>query len=220
MAKQINFKELTEDFRKRSAAASKGWKTRRAREREAMTPQQRRSAAAKKGWQTRKKNSPEYQRRSAAARKGWETRRRRKTGDEGGPNRVDTCLKNLYSMIDNWTPQTTWSEKMKEAKQHDKDTLASIINGAIQEVGYWETARRLEENAEDALSSANVVLYDSDDDHVDHAMNRVVEIIRGRALTAAEAKNLEDATDRAQNIQTTPEEDDLLDFMESQVIKL
>ena len=133
---------------------------------------------------------------------------------------MDTCLKNLYSMIDNWTPQTTWSEKMKEAKQHDKDTLASIINGAIQEVGYWETARRPEENAEDALSSANVVLYDSDDDHVDHAMNRVVEIIRGRALTAAEAKKLEDATDRAQNIQTTPEEDDLLDFMESQPIKL
>lgn len=220
MPKQINFKELTEDFRKRSAAASKGWQTRRAREREAMTPQQRRSAAAKKGWETRKKNSPEYQRRSAAARKGWETRRRRKTDDEGGPNRVDTCLKNLYSMIDNWTPQTTWSEKMKEAKQHDKDTLASIIDGAIQEVGYWETARRLEENAEDALSSANVVLYDSDDDHVDHAMNRVVEIIRGRALTAAEAKKLEEATDRAQNIQTTPEEDDLLDFMESQVIKL
>lgn len=220
MAKQINFRELTEDFRKRSAAASKGWKTRRAREKEAMTPQQRRSAAAKKGWETRKKNSPEYQRRSAAARKGWETRRRRKTGYDGGPNRVDTCLKNLYSMIDNWTPQTTWSEKMKEAKQHDKDTLASIIDGAIQDVGYWETARRLEENAEDALSSANVVLYDSDDDHVDHAMNRVVEIIRGRALTAAEAKKLEDATDRAQNIQTTPEEDDLLDFMESQVIKL
>ena len=109
-------------------------------------------------------------------------------------------------------------DQLKFALQNRSFTSREV--GLDYEARLFILSRRLEENAEDALSSANVVLYDSDDDHVDHAMNRVVEIIRGRALTAAEAKNLEDATDRAQNIQTTPEEDDLLDFMESQVIKL
>lgn len=61
---------------KRSAAAKKGWETRR-RNAEAA----RRSAAAKKGWETRRQKerqrAAEHAKRSAAAKKGWETRRRR-----------------------------------------------------------------------------------------------------------------------------------------------
>ena len=58
--------------RTRSAAARKGWKTRRAGAR-------KRSAAARKGWKTRRAGA---RKRSAAARKGWKTRRARQKGTQ------------------------------------------------------------------------------------------------------------------------------------------
>jgi hypothetical protein len=69
--------------RRRSAAAVKGWDTRRRNAEHA-----KRSAAARKGAETRRLNqiraerSLRHAKRSAAARKGWETRRSRDA--EGG----------------------------------------------------------------------------------------------------------------------------------------
>lgn len=80
-------------FKRRSAAATKGWETRRANEERA-----RRSAAAIKGHETRRANerlrAAERERHSAARVKGWETRRRgalaRTFAETKGTGRGDT----------------------------------------------------------------------------------------------------------------------------------
>lgn len=208
MPKRVNFRDLSDEFRKRSAAAAKGWETRRANQRARMTAFERRSAAAKKGWETRRKRNPEYQRRSAAAKKGWATRKRNEIEQQGGPKRSDLVLRAFYDKISSWYPEPHWSEGMTMKKSMDKETLRSLMATAVQQEGYEEVAKRLEEEEFYSLDAANVILYDSDDDKVDQAFANIFQIVYNRAMTSEESKRVADAAENFQNQPTEYEDYD------------
>ena len=153
---------------------------------------------AVKAHEAAKKQTAAWQKRSAAAKKGWETRR---TIDRGMK-----VIKSLQEMIANWTPEKHWSDMTAAAKRDDKNTLQSLLNGAIQRDGEKEVAKRLEQNADQNLNNANVILYDSDDDRVDFALAAISSVINGQALTAKESAELSE------------EMEDLFGFYESTYI--
>lgn len=193
----------------RVAAAKKAAQTRRANipeavkkakaaEKRARTMEKKRKAAMEEAYQRNlaaKKQTAAWQKRSAAAKKGWETRR--------AIDRGMKVIKSLQEMISNWTPEKHWSDMTAAAKRDDKNTLQSLLNGAIQRDGEKEVARRLEQNADLNLNNANVILYDSDDDRVDFALAAISSVINGQALTAKESTELSE------------EMEDLMNFYES-----
>lgn len=165
---------------RRSAAAKKGWETRRRK----MSPQERRQRAAKKGWETRRRKTPEFQRRSQAAKKGWEKRR--------VADRAFAVLQQVREEIENWEPEASWSNTLTANKEQDVTTVRSLLEGAIERDGEKAVAMRLENNAEHVLSAIATVLYDSNQERVDSAVAAFANVINERALTAEESADLED----------------------------
>lgn len=189
---QITLRSMTPEFQARSAAAKKGWKTRRENLKQKQTPQERRSAAAKKGWETRRRKTPEFQRRSAAAKKGWDTRRRKNTEEQGGPVQSDQVLQAVLKLIFDWEPDDDWKPVTVERKRNDKDDLARVLADEISSSGRDVVARRLEENPE-SLEYANKVLYAYEDRETTSAFARFVSVLRGRTLTVNESKDINEA---------------------------
>lgn len=92
------------------------------------------------------------QERKIAARKAAETRKVRKAkkaqragpqldlpveaeSDEDLPLYTDLVLQQVEDMIDNWEPPSTWSEWFAETKRRDRNTLKSMLDGAISANG-------------------------------------------------------------------------------------
>lgn len=189
---QLTLRSITPEFQARSAAAKKGWKTRRENLKQKQTPQERRSAAAKKGWETRRRKAPEFQRRSAAAKKGWETRRRKKKEEEGGPVQSDQVLQAVLKLIADWEPDDNWKSETITRKREDKNELARVLSDEISSSGRDVVARRLEENPE-SLEYANTVLYAYEDRETSTAFAKFVAVLRGRPLTVDESKKINEA---------------------------
>lgn len=189
---QLTLRSMSPEFQARSAAAKKGWKTRRENLKQKQTPQERRSAAAKKGWETRRRKTPEFQRRSAAAKKGWETRRRKKMEEQGGPVQTDKVLMAVLDLIRNWAPDPSWRSVTVERKREDKDNLSNTISNEIISSGYDVVARRLEENPE-SLGYANHVLYDYEDKTTTAEFAKFISVLKGRPVNADESKKINNA---------------------------
>ena len=189
---QLTLRSMSAEFQARSAAAKKGWKTRRENLKQKQTPQERRSAAAKKGWETRRRKTPEFQRRSAAAKKGWETRRRKKMEEQGGPVQSDQVLQAVLKLIADWEPDDKWKSETIERKRENKNELARVLADEIASAGRDVVARRLEEHPE-SLEYANTVLYAYEDRETSAAFAKFVAVLRGRPLTVDESKKINEA---------------------------
>lgn len=144
------------------------------------------------------------QEQKAAAQKAAQTRFKKRTSStrtEAGqpPNDVDDVLQYLFELIANWRADTRWSTRFAEIKEHDKNVMANAIRGAINDIGERQVARNCQANAAEIKDLAWYICYGYSGSNKDRNTNadivRLVAIIRGRALTPDESKELQDIAD-------------------------
>lgn len=76
--------------------------------------------------------------------------------------KVDTkILDRVQEKIQNWSPDTTWSDYFSSVKDKDKNILTNILNGAINQYGIDTVAQRLNDNAVLVNNLVDEILYDS-----------------------------------------------------------
>ena len=66
--------------------------------------------------------------------------------------------------------------------------LRDLLNNAISEYGYEEVMRRISIDTDRFEVNAEVILYDSDRNHVEIAFNDMIKMLLGRPLSVEEAK--------------------------------
>ena len=158
--------------------------------------------------------------RSIAARKAAETLRRKRQKvdtfwtDESGeywyedysdeylsaiPNEELTILEQLRNQISYWEADPRWSPALAQIKNEDVSKLSNILEGEIASVGINEVARNIVGNAEELISLANQIMYESGDKYKQSGregvrinLNRIAAIIKGRPLTVMEAMDIEE----------------------------
>lgn len=144
------------------------------------------------------------QEQKASAQKAAQTRFKKRTSStrtEAGqpPNDVDDVLQYLFELIANWRPDTRWSTRFAEIKEHDKNVMANAIRGAINDIGERQVARNCQANAAEVKELAWYICYGYSGTDKDRNTNadivKLVAIIRGRALTPDESKELQDIAD-------------------------
>lgn len=144
------------------------------------------------------------QEQKAAAQKAAQTRLKKRTTStrtEAGqpPNDVDDVLQYLFELIANWKPDMRWSNRFAEIKEHDKNVMANAIRGAINDIGERQVARNCQAHAAEIKEIAWYICYGYSGSNKDRNTNadivKLVAIIRGRALTPDESKELQDIAD-------------------------
>jgi len=127
----------------RSAAARKGWETRRRKQATA----ERRSLAAKKGWETRRRKQAlaERRKRSLAAKKGWETRRRRQAMIAGRQTAGRQTDRRERALDDEEFEE--WSDILGIPVE-DVEAMSEVVDLGGQELSGPELASYLEELSE------------------------------------------------------------------------
>lgn len=144
------------------------------------------------------------QEQKAAARKAAKTRfknRTTSTRTEPGqpPNDVDDVLQYLFELIASWKPDSRWTKRFAEIKEHDKNVMANVIRGAINDIGERQVARNCQANAAEVKELGWYICYGYSGDNKDTItivdIIKLNTIIRGRALTPDESKELQDIAD-------------------------
>lgn len=144
------------------------------------------------------------QEQKAAAQKAAQTRFKKRTNStrtEAGqpPNDVDDVLQYLFELIANWKADMQWSNRFAEIKEHDKNVMANAIRGAINDIGERQVVRNCQAHAAEIKELAWYICYGYSGSNKDRNTNadivKLVAIIRGRALTPDESKELQDIAD-------------------------
>lgn len=144
------------------------------------------------------------QEQKAVAQKAAKTRFKKRivsTRTEAGqpPNDVDDVLQYLFELVANWQPDMRWSTRFAEIKEHDKNVLANALRGAINDIGERQVARNCQAHAAEIKDIAWYICYGYSGSNKDRNTNadivKLVAIIRGRALTPTESKELQDIAD-------------------------
>lgn len=144
------------------------------------------------------------QEQKAAAQKAAKTRFKKRTTStrtEPGqpPNDVDDVLQYLFELIASWKPDSRWTKRFAEIKEHDKNVMANVIRGAINDIGERQVARNCQANAAEVKELGWYICYGYSGDNKDtQAIVDIIKlntIIRGRALTPDESKELQDIAD-------------------------
>lgn len=155
-----------------------------------------RSRAAKKGAKNREQK-PE----TTSPRDDF-YRGRDDMGTGTPPTQTFETLENLREYIRQWTPSSGCTDFFKQAKEHDKNTLERILEGAVAQQGEEAVAKRLEENATEVNNLVQEILYGSGGksgrNEINFGLVRFSAIVMGRALTIEESQEL---TDIAENLE-------------------
>lgn len=105
---------------------------------------------------------------------------------------------NVMEELDKWEPMDKWTKYFKQKKEHDKNVIKSVIEGAIQRDGLQEVAQRLEDHAIEINELLQEILYGSGGGDINKSgrininlkITRLAQIIIGRTLTTTENKDL------------------------------
>lgn len=179
---------------------------------------QERSEAASKGWETRREN--EAKRRAEEIEreqreKGYDNggvneddlkkRARKQAEDEQGlPRETEVAFKRIEDMINNWSPSSLWSEELKRIKTNDRNTLKSVLDGAVSSLGREQVIRNCIGNEYELIGIVQQVLYMSGSTYKEYSaregvqidIQKFTEILYGRPLTVAESKDITDMMER------------------------
>lgn len=124
------------------------------------------------------------------------------------PDVTTLVLDTVKSMIDNWTPDSRWSKELAKLKEHDVNILRNILNSAIAELGERQVALNCENHAEEIITIANQVLYESGNsfkqtgrDGMQVQIQRFAAIIRGKPLTVSESIELTSLAEEYQDVE-------------------
>lgn len=129
------------------------------------------------------------QERSEAAKKAAVTRK---------INRAMKVLKEVRKIIEQWTPNPSWSDYLSNLKEQDKNQLETILNGAIASEGETVVAQRMQKAGDEIIELTYAIIYgDSPNNRsgggrsgVQSNLARFSAIIRGRPLTVEESKEM------------------------------
>lgn len=155
-----------------------------------------RSRAAKKGAKNRKQKDETTSQRDDFYRD------RDDMGTGTPPSQTFEILENIREYIRQWAPSSGWTDYFSQVKEHDKNTLERILEGAVAQEGEEAVAKRLEDNANEVNYLLEEILYGSGGKHGRNQINfdlvRFSAIVMGRALTIEESQEL---TDIAENLE-------------------
>ena len=185
---------------------------------------QERSEASRKGWETRRANEAKRRAEEILAkqleqawqeeqeRKEWEDierqereRARRQAESEFNlPRETEVAFNQIEDLINNWTESILWSEELKRIKRNDRNTLKSVLDGAISSLGREQVIRNCVNHERDLIDIVNRVLYGSGSKYKEYSaregvqidINKFTEILYGRPLTVAESKDISDMMER------------------------
>lgn len=179
---------------------------------------QERAEAARKGWETRRENEAkrraeeiEREQREKGYDNGGVTeeeikrKARKQAEDEQGlPRETEVAFQRIQDMIDNWSPSSLWSEELKRIKTNDRNTLKSVLDGAISSLGKEQVIRNCIDNEYELIGIVQRVLYTSGSQYKDYSaregvqidIQKFTEILYGRPLTVAESKDITDMMER------------------------
>lgn len=185
---------------------------------------QERSEALRKGWETRRANEAKRRSEEILAkqleqawqeeqeRKEWEDierqereRARRQAESEFNlPRETEVAFNQIEDLINNWTESILWSEELKRIKRNDRNTLKSVLDGAINSLGREQVIRNCVNHERDMIDIVNRVLYGSGSKYKEYSaregvqidINKFTEILYGRPLTVAESKDISDMMER------------------------
>lgn len=178
---------------------------------------QERSEASRKGWETRREN--EAKRRAEEIEreqkeKGYDNgvneddlkkRARKQAEDEQGlPRETEVAFKQIEDMINNWSSSSLWSEELKRIKTNDRNTLKSVLDGAVSSLSKEQVIRNCIGNEYELIGIVQRVLYASGSTYKEYSaregvqidIQKFTEILYGRPLTVAESKDITDMMER------------------------
>ena len=119
------------------------------------------------------------------------------------PSESMTILDRVYSEIERWQPEVRWSNELSELKREDVDSLGSIIDGAIRELGKLQVARNLASCAEEFESLCIEVMYVSGSKYKETGregirtkLDKIGRMVWGRPLTVVESKAIFEQSER------------------------
>ena len=160
---------------------------------------QERSEAVRKAWETRRENA----RRTDQYWEDYENNFGYSTDEEYLNGLLEEALQAIQvveEMLDDWSPNTGWTNELQALKQEDHDTVLNIFNGARNALGDDVVARNIIDNQAELLPLLNEVLYDSGDKYklfsgsgregMRKAIGRIMYILYGRPLTVEESIRL------------------------------
>lgn len=114
------------------------------------------------------------------------------------PSDVDDVLRSLYELIAQWKPDQRWNEGFVRIKEHDKNVLKNIIDGAVNDLGRRQVAINAQTQATRIKDLAWYICYGYSGRDKDRSTQadivELTNILRGRALTTEEAKQIADET--------------------------
>lgn len=190
-----------------------------------LTPEQRyevRREAARKAAQTRKKHEAEMppEKREALRKKRAE-QLAKNIGRKKDEKDLPPLVEEEYGVQADYYPQeaemvyikiiryiediesiitTSFDAEMRSGAR----LLKELLNNAISEFGYNEVMRRISTDIDRFEVNAEVILYDSDRNHAEVAINDMITLLLSRPLTIDEAKDYENL------YQNMPSDEDLI----------
>lgn len=81
--------------------------------------------------------------------------------DTGYVEEGERVLELVQEYIEKWTPSELWSDWFKETKDHDKNILKDMLEGAIRDEGADAVAERMQENSVLVWELVESILYES-----------------------------------------------------------
>lgn len=117
-----------------------------------------------------------------------------KKSDETNAIESDRVLELIREYITTWTPGELWTDWFSQTKEHDKNVLERILNGAIISEGEDAVAERMQAHAAEIIDIVESVLYGSGGktgrNTVMFDLIRFSSILMGRPLSQPESDEL------------------------------
>lgn len=165
-----------------------------------------RQRAAKKAQETHRKNieAGKKFRRTPKKKKSSPDKGKANPPEEEDADEGEVILRNIREQIAQWSLDPSWSKDLTRLKELDKNRAENILNGAINEDGEIEVARRLKEHGKEVNAILEQVLYGSGGkgnafetgrEAVNFDLVRFSAIVKGRPLTVEESKDITDAAE-------------------------
>ena len=107
------------------------------------------------------------------------------------PDETENVIAYIRERIRSWSPDSSMSRYMAEAKKRHISALEHLLDNAILELGKKQVARNLQGSAQRVSEIVDTILLASNQDEVYVALNEIAEIIKGSKLDFNEARDIE-----------------------------
>lgn len=162
-----------------------------------------------KGTERRKQERSESAKRAAETRKSFYSNREYDynystvttsldSEEEYSPQFSSLAIQEIQNMIATFEPSSAWSEGLTDYKNKDVKLLSNALDYAINTYGFEQTALMCEQHADELISIANAVMYQSSGDSYRRSgrevaqqnIQRFVAILKGKPLNIRESLEL------------------------------